>query len=327
MSAHRCIASSTSLTCFYGISVPAKWPARIAAPTVYDIVVKHFVKNKQGRGIDTRPAQDVQRVLSTLALVSRDWLCAVRKFRFQKLEIIPPVDLARLVEVYRSDAVMPYVRHLHIDGYIIRGKVLPNKQADHRWLIDYIPLIAQLREYAPIDYLSLDDLSWGDLHIALRQTLRSLPHVRALSLNAIDFWNSNQYLKTLNSYPQLQYLRTRHMDWHELTHVPAQVTRAQPLLLSEFFAGCTYTSLLLDWMLGQRQVLAIEEFSVHVRDMYRDDARLARVVRKISPWLKRFTYFEWSGDTLCESAGGNGIREYMVVDGELLPISLQHSSQ
>ena len=227
------------------------------------------------------------------------------------------MNRAQVLDIFRPDTVMPYVRHLHIDGRIKYGQALPDGQADHRWLNEYTEFIVALRSRARIDYLSLVDLSWGDIHPSIRLSLREMPHVRALSLDWIDWWNANQYLMVLNSYPELQYLKLSHMVFHALSYLPTQLTRTEPLLLTELDVGCSYTNILLEWLLGQRPVLAIEELTIHARDRYRDDARLARLVRKVSPWLKRFRYFDEIGEEICEGAVF-AFHSAMDVDGKFI---------
>ncbi|KAI0754388.1 hypothetical protein C8Q80DRAFT_1266029 [Daedaleopsis nitida] len=286
-----------------GSDVPPKYPDITPAPTIFDIMICFLQKKR--------------KMLSILALVSREWCHAVRKHRFHHLGLRPGMNCPRLLQVFRPDTVIPHVRHLHINGCLNDpGMISPEGLADHRWLNSLLPLIESLSIHAHIDFLFLESLGWGDLSVELRANLREFTQVRALSIVDVDFWNSNQYLMTLNAYPRLQYLQTYHTNYHALTHVPAQLARKEPLLLTELVIGCAYTNILMEWLLAQRPVLAVEELTVHSRDMYRDDCRLARVVRMVSPWLKRFSYSDWADSVLCEGAVAGTEETDRMDDGE-----------
>ena len=247
-------------------------------PTPYDFVVRFLAKRNRHRD------------LSALALVNREWCRAVRKLRFHRLHLKPNLKFRLLLQVFRPDTVLPFVRQLHLNG---RLSCAGRKDPNHSWLPQLVHLFAQMVEHSPIDYLFLQSLSWGNVPLDIRTALLALPHVRALGIHDVDFWNSNQYLRVLNAYPGLQYLQIWHAFFWAYNHVPAQLTRTEPLLLAELNLGCAYTPLIMEWLLGSREFLAIEELMVASRDVYRDDARLARVFKKISPWLKRFHYQEW----------------------------------
>ncbi|KAI0718793.1 hypothetical protein C8T65DRAFT_75821 [Cerioporus squamosus] len=273
-----------------GSDVPPKYPNKAPKRTLWDLIVMYLFEHE----------------LSTLALAGRSLCHAVRKRRFRILTLHPHMNHARLVQILHPSAVLPYVRQLTVNGRLrYPGMISPEGQADHRWLNDpqLVQLIADLCTHSPIEYLSLQSLSWGDIRIEVRNALRSMRGVRALMVHDVDFWNSNQYLMTLNAYPGLQFLSVAHANFHALTHVPAQLRRTEPLLLTELVARCAYTGLLMEWLLGRREMLAVEEMTLDCKDLYRDDARLARVLRKVGPWLKRFYYTEYASNEICEGAG------------------------
>ena len=272
-------------------SVPPRYPNKAPPRTLWDLVVAYLFEHE----------------LSSVALAGRAWCHAVRKRRFRILVLHPHMDHARLVQILRPDTVLPHVRQLTVNGRLWHpGMISDQGQADHRWLHTpaLVQLIVDLSTYSPIEFLTLQSLSWGDLPVEVRTSLRAMQSVRALMVHDVDFWTSNQYLMTLNAYPDLQYLSLWHPNFHALTHVEAQLHRTEPLLLTELIVGCSYTSLLLEWLLGggRREMLAVEELTMDSKDLYRDDARLARVLRKLSPWLKRFYYMEYSSKEICEGA-------------------------
>ncbi|TBU46703.1 hypothetical protein BD309DRAFT_588014 [Dichomitus squalens] len=237
-----------------------------------------------------RPERRLHRELSTLALVSREWCRAVRKLRFHRLHLEPGLNFPLLLEVFRPDTVLPFVRQIHLNGRL-RGD--GPQDANHAWLPQLVPLCIEMAGCSPIDYVFLQSLSWGNVPLGMRTALLGLPHVRALGIHDVDFWNSNQFLRALNAYPSLQFLQIWHASFWAYNHVPAQLARRKPLLLTELNLGCAYTPLIMEWLLSRRRDLVIEELMVASRDVYRDDARLARVLKRISPWLKRFHYQEW----------------------------------
>ncbi|RPD61480.1 hypothetical protein L227DRAFT_70333 [Lentinus tigrinus ALCF2SS1-6] len=210
------------------------------------------------------------------------------------------MDHARLVQILRPDTVLPHVHQLTVNGRLRHPGMISSDtgQADHRWLNTpaMVRLIADISTHSPIEFLLLQSLSWGDVQLEVRASLRAMRSVRALMVHDVDFWTSNQYLMTLNAYPNLQFLSVWHADFHALTHVDAQLQRTEPLLLTELIVGCAYTGLLMEWLLGggRREMLAVEEITLDSRDIYRDDARLARVLRRVGPWLKRLYYMEYS---------------------------------
>ncbi len=281
---------------FHILSVPSKYPEKVPLPTPYDLVVRFLAKRGQAE------------LLSTLALVSHEWCRAVRKLRFHRLHLKPGLNFSLLNEVFRPDTVLPFLRHLHLNGCLSSG---PREARDpeHRWLVPLVPLFMWICACAPVDYLFLQSLSWGNVPAEARAALLILPKVRALGIHDVDFWNSNQLLRVLNAHaPRLQFLCVYHASFWAYNHVPSQLARTDPLLLTELVLGCAYTPLIMEWLLGggQREVLAIEELTVASRDVYRDDARLARVVKKAGPWLKRFSYHEWGmrpGSCEGENAG------------------------
>ncbi|KAI1784538.1 hypothetical protein LXA43DRAFT_1122578 [Ganoderma leucocontextum] len=264
-----------------GSDVPPKYPEKAPLPTPYDLVIRFLAQ----RGSNEQ--------LSTLALVSREWCRAVRKLRFHRLHLEPGLNFPLLFQVFRPDTVLPFVRHLHLNGRLSGPH--SNRDPEHRWLPALVPLFAYILACAPVDYLFLQSLSWGNVPDEVRMALLMLPGVRALGIHDVDFWNSNQLLRVLNAHaPRLQFLQVFHASFWAYNHVPAQLARTEPLLLTELVLGCAYTPLVMEWLLGggRREVLAIEELTVASRDVYRDDARLARVVKKAGPWLKRLAYKE-----------------------------------
>ena len=276
---------------FHVLSVPPKYPDKAPPPTAYDIVVRFLVKRGQ------------PELLSILAFVSRDWCGAVRKLRFHRLHLEPGLNFPRLLEVFRPDTVLPYLRQLHLNGRL-RTWPIEARDADHLWLPQLVPLFADILAVSTVDYVFLQLLSWGNVPGEIRAVLLALPGVRALGIHDVDFWNTNQFLRLLNAHaPRLQFLQIWHAFYWAFNHVPSQLVRTEPLLLTELTLGCAYTPLIMEWLLGagSREMLAIEELTIASRDVYRDDARLARVVKKIGPWMKRFTYNEWGGRPgMCE---------------------------
>ncbi|KAI0370596.1 hypothetical protein BV20DRAFT_284791 [Pilatotrama ljubarskyi] len=266
-----------------GIDVPPKWPEKAPLPTIPDLIVEELEC--------MRRRQD----LSALQAVNREWCHAVRKMRFRTLKLRPEVDVQRLCEVFRAESLLPYVHHLDICAWAQDADV------SHDWLNSLLPLIQRIGDNAHIDVLIIACTIWSRLSKELRTYLLTrLPHIRALDVYSVDFRNSNQFLRFLNAYPNLQYVRISDAFFWTHNQLRKQIYRTEPLLLTELYLGCAYTGLIMDWLLGERTVLAIEELTVSVRDIYRDDARLARVVKKISPWLKKFIYYECSGVEPCE---------------------------
>ncbi|KAM5533801.1 hypothetical protein V8D89_008655 [Ganoderma adspersum] len=274
-----------------GSDVPPKYPEKAPPPTAYDLIVGFLAKRGQ------------PELLSTLAFVSRNWCRAVRKLRFRRLHLEPSLDFPRLLEVFRPDTVLPFLRQLHLNGRLRSGPISA-RDAEHRWLAPLVPLFADILAAAPVDYIFLQLLSWGNVPAEIRAALLRLPGVRALGIHDVDFWNTNQFLRLLNAHaPRLQFLQIWHAFYWAYNHVPSQLVRTEPLLLTELVLGCAYTPLILEWLLGSgsREMLAIEELTVASRDVYRDDARLARVMKKIGPWMKRLTYNEWGAlPGMCE---------------------------
>ncbi|PIL23254.1 hypothetical protein GSI_14564 [Ganoderma sinense ZZ0214-1] len=283
-----------------GSDVPPKYPEKTSPPTPYDLVVGFLAKHGQ------------TELLSTLAFVNRNWCRAVRKLRFRCLHLEPSLDFPRLLEVFRPNTVLPFLRQLHLNGRLTSGP-RSARDPEHRWLAPLVPLFAHILAAAPVDYLFLQSLSWGNVPAEVRAALLGLPGVRALGIHDVDFWNSNQFLRVLNAHaPRLQFLQIWHATYWAYNHVPSQLQHTEPLLLTELVLGCAYTPLIMEWLLGggQREVLAIEELDVASRDVYRDDARLARVVKKVAPWLKRFSYNEWGAlNGMCEGTNGGDDEE------------------
>nr|VWO95322.1 Anthranilate--CoA ligase (EC [Ganoderma boninense] len=276
-----------------GSDVPPKYPEKTPTPTPYDLVVGFLAKRGQSG------------LLSTVALISREWCRAVRKLRFRSLHVEPNCNFPRLLEVFRPDTVLPFLRQLHVNGRLTSGPPLA-RDPEHRWLAALVPLFAHILAVSPVDYLFLQSLSWGNVPVEVRAVLVGLPGVRALGIHDVDFWNSNQFLRLLNAHaPRLQFLQVWHATYWAYNHTPSQLQRTEPLLLTELVLGCAYTPLIMEWLLGNREVLAIEELTVASRDVYRDDTRLAKVVKKIAPWLKRFSYNEWGAlNGMCEGTNG-----------------------
>ncbi|TFK93347.1 hypothetical protein K466DRAFT_129729 [Polyporus arcularius HHB13444] len=274
-----------------GSDVPPRYPNKNPPRTLWDLIVMYLFEDE----------------LSVVALADRAHCHAVRKRRFRILRIHPHMNHARLVHVIRPATTIPYVRQLTVNGRLGHEGMIWKGQPDHRWLNQprLVQLIEDLCTHSPIEFLCLQSLGWGNIRVEIRTALRSqsMRGVRALMMHDVIFWNSNQYLMTLNAYPGLQFLSVWHANFQALTHVPAQLQRTEPLLLTELIAGCAYTGLLMEWLMGRREVLAIEEMTLDCKDQYRDDARLARVLRKVSPWLKRFYYMEYRDPDICEGAG------------------------
>ncbi|KAH9899165.1 hypothetical protein C8Q73DRAFT_308937 [Cubamyces lactineus] len=266
-----------------GADVPPKWPDKESNPTSYDVLVCQLEQ------------MGLRKEVSTLQAVNREWCHAVRKYRFKSLRLTPEVDRHRLSGVYCSNYVLPYVRHLSISGEWVS---LPPQEDyfEHVWLSDLLPLIKAIGECSPVEYMTIENICWKGLTKDLRACLvDNFTHVRALDIYLINFENSNQLLRLLNSFPYVQYARMGDLVHATYTHVRSQLVRAEPLLLSELRLECGYTGLLMEWLLGQRVTLAIEELTLAVVDRYRDDARMARVIRRISPWLKVLKYLECNG--------------------------------
>ena len=264
-------------------SVPPKWPEKELNPTYYDVLVCQLEH------------MGLRKEVSALQAVNREWCHAVRKYRFKSLVLTPEADRHQLFEIYCSNYVLPYVRHLTISGEWVSRPPHEN-YFEHVWFSDLLPLIKAIGECSPVEYMNIEFICWKGLTQELRACLvDNFTHVRALDICCINFENSNQLLRLLNSFPHVQYARLGDLRHTTYTHVRSQLARVEPLLLSELRLECGYTGLLMDWLLGQRVALAIEELTLAVVDRYRDDARMARVIRRISPWLKALKYLEFSG--------------------------------
>ncbi|KAI9065221.1 hypothetical protein FKP32DRAFT_506549 [Trametes sanguinea] len=271
--------------------VPRKWPGVDPRETPYDIII-HMLAADHGR-------QDIL----TLQYVNREWCAAARRYLFDSLQVLssrPRDRLKRLLDVWRPDTLLPHLREVIFSGQVdfwVRISDEESNDLELGWLNKLFPFLRRISRHSPLEILRIEDICWLALSPKVRDCLlRGFPHVTALQILNVDFKNSNQLLRTLNALPpQVLYLRIGDLSYNAQNHTLSQISRTEPLFLRDLDLPRGYTGLFLDWLLGHRDTLVIERLRIAVRDIYRDDAKLARLIRKISPWLKSFRYLECSG--------------------------------
>ncbi|OSD05212.1 hypothetical protein PYCCODRAFT_1299593 [Trametes coccinea BRFM310] len=244
-------------------------------------------------------ADRCRKDIVTLQSVNREWCFAVRRHRFAKLQLTPDSRPKRLLNVWRPDTLLPHLRQVDIFGGLDLWSQISDEEFDELplgWLNKLLPLLQQISRHSPLEILRVEDLYWPALTPEIRECLlRGFPHIYALHIMNVDFRNSNQLLRTLNAFPQVQYLWIGDLSYDSQSHTLSQISRTEPLFLREVYLPSAYTGLFLDWLLGQRNTLVVERLRIAVRDLYRDDAKLVRLIRKVGPWLKSLKYLEYSG--------------------------------
>ncbi|KAL7277197.1 hypothetical protein ACG7TL_009045 [Trametes sanguinea] len=268
-------------------NVPRKYPGADPKETPYDIII-HMLE-----------ADRCRKDIVTLQSVNREWCFAVRRHRFAKLQLTPDSRPKRLLNVWRPDTLLPHLRQVDIFGGLDLWSQISDEEFDELplgWLNKLLPLLQQISRHSPLEILRVEDLYWPALTPEIRECLlRGFPHIYALHIMNVDFRNSNQLLRTLNAFPQVQYLWIGDLSYDSQSHTLSQISRTEPLFLREVYLPSAYTGLFLDWLLGQRNTLVVERLRIAVRDLYRDDAKLVRLIRKVGPWLKSLKYLEYSG--------------------------------
>ncbi|EED84487.1 predicted protein [Postia placenta Mad-698-R] len=213
-------------------------------------------------------------------------------------DLQPRTDVKCFSEIFTPERLLPYVRELSVLGCLspeacgAEGHGSGNNtegKPDHEWITALVPSLSRFNQ---IDKLSLHNLSWGDIAVSTRHfILTHFAAVQHLVLSMINFWNSNQLFRTLNSFPQVTRLLLDNTMWHLANHSLQQVVRKEPLKLQclrfgPFLAG--HYGLLIRWLIEERDTVNVDEAEINWGDT--DIRSLVDLMRAIAPSLKVLKY-------------------------------------
>ncbi|TFY54821.1 hypothetical protein EVJ58_g8631 [Rhodofomes roseus] len=162
---------------------------------------------------------------------------------------------------------------------------------DHRWMDAIVPFLMRF-DLAQIEWLDLRDLSWGDIAPGTRIfLLTQFTLTRRLTLSAIDFWNSNQMLRTLNAFPNIHGLSMEKLSWHRANHTRKQLEGIADMHLRYLHIGQTEFARygpFIKWLIGQRDVLIVDEAFI----VWEDTEIMSPItlLRRLAPTLKSLIY-------------------------------------
>lgn len=236
--------------------------------------------------------------LQACALTCRAWLHRSRSILYRRIRLKPLTNIEHFSEIYTPERLLPYVREVAISGCLMphtyHGRDADSGlglggQPDHAWITVIVPLLAR---FSNIEWLVLNDLSWGYIETSTRHFLlthfSSAPRV---TLSAIDFWNSNQLFRTLQSFPRLAGLSLESISWHKANHSMRQLTRPEPLTLRYLHLGHTEFARygpFVRWMIGNRDTVTVDEALITWEDT--EIRSLVDLMRTIAPSLKLLVY-------------------------------------
>ncbi|KAI0923508.1 hypothetical protein AcV5_009030 [Taiwanofungus camphoratus] len=242
--------------------------------------------------------RDTKADLQACMLTSRSWLHRSRTHLFRRIRLKPRSDIVHFLEIYTDDKLLPYVREVTICGcltpFAYQGRDADSGlgvdgQPDHTWISGAMPL---LERFNNIEVLVLLDLSWGDIASETRRFL--LSHFRSatqLTISAVDFWNSNQMLRTLQAFPRLAGLSMERLSWHRANHTRRQLAGKEPLVLKYLHLGETEFARygpFVQWLLGERDIVAVDDAVIVWEDT--EVKSLVDLLRRIAPSLRELMY-------------------------------------
>lgn len=164
---------------------------------------------------------------------------------------------------------------------------------NHAWLDELVPVLSEIAQDFHFEKVTLCDFSWGCVTKSTREFLLSrFSSATHLKLCTVDFWYTNELLKTLQSFPRLTQLEIVNCEWEFLNLSQEQATRTEELNLTHLIldeAHTQYDPVVL-WLLGNGERAIVNVSSAHIVWENTDARCLVRLMEKIAPSLRNLTY-------------------------------------
>ncbi|KAL6309324.1 hypothetical protein BKA93DRAFT_759589 [Sparassis latifolia] len=214
----------------------------------------------------------------------------------------PRTNIRQFEAIYTSSGLLSYVREIEICGCLMVGLWDQDEcsglragtyEPDHTWISNVLPFLTR---FQGIQTLQLIDLSWGDVPQEARALLLThFTSVSRLHIDLVDFWNSNQLLRTLQAFPHLSSLKTERLSFHKASHTRRQISSPSPLSLRTLELrkpDCARYGPLFQWLVGSRASVTVDNAFIHWDDT--DVDSLFALIRKIAPTLRNLSYEQCS---------------------------------
>ncbi|CCM05589.1 uncharacterized protein FIBRA_07817 [Fibroporia radiculosa] len=192
--------------------------------------------------------------LAACSLTCRAWLHRCRSHIHKTLRLDHNSRIDRLTELY-SGYLADYIQCLSIDACDTGGTEMP---IPHPWLDAARPLLKMLKR---INRLSLDGITWNDFEPETKQLfLTQFPLVTDIWAATCDFWDSREFVRLLQAFPNLKVLRMETSDW-ELAECDDVLKENPPTLhLDHLDAGelCSGPADIARWASSNRTEVSIK---------------------------------------------------------------------
>ncbi|EMD31528.1 hypothetical protein CERSUDRAFT_78145 [Gelatoporia subvermispora B] len=232
---------------------------------LYDIVIDQVASSQPTDAAGTKDT------LLACMLACKQLAESSRKHLYQDVKLSYSSKLPRINILYHPSRLGKYVRRLRIrDDSRIRepewiGRLDDDSELeviDGHFLTTFLPMLSLLTN---INYLAIQDPKWRRFGVQTRTFLvqHFSPTITKLHLRNINFWNSNQAVRLLQSFPHLSDMSVLGgVAWGYLDHTRSQLSSPVPLSLGTLRisddAFCTisaYSVHLVNWLVAERPLV------------------------------------------------------------------------